>query len=828
MTKKTTSKFQNRLKAYSTLAGAAVGVAASAQISYQDIDPDKAIDEPGDFYDLDLNQDGTVDFRIENTREIMYQYGSYSYSAFQGLRIRGFGKNNRIQTRYGKAADTIPDSTMVGGMMGGPSIKMPGPSFRESSPIRGQYIYNKYGAKYTYTQGYFHNTEDKYIGLQFLANGAMHTGWVRLSVEDNLPENEIGPKAEALSAKQIFSKLKSSKQEAANTEELFVRAVVKDFAYNKIPFGGIMTGVGPEMVTLPQVSNIVATDSDDKFNGADIEVTFDAAADEANIDRYGCIIVKSEKAESLTLDDVVAAGGGSPRMVTATGDPSYAVNFYATSTDLDGDVIVPGRAYKVVVFGMDDLYEYNIAWEFSNEFTLSGSDVIATDVSGADIGDAKNASDLQVSFTKAADETGIDEYRIMIVPSGYINNFDSAAAANTPVERYTAVTPDGTDKQITLDAAALTYNNWSIGQNSYYYAFVVSHLSAGGVVVSAPSPVIRLSTPAPVVTEVNAADVNDYGNAGDIEVSFRAPADLTDINYAYVIIIPKAEALELGKDRVINLQTTRSIYYSNMAAGQVYTTTLRPYYTDGFGRPIVEGVTYYAYVRSNYRNNANSNSLSEPAEFTLTGPLSGINKINVVNNGRNFNPSDWLIAADRVISEFRVSEYRIMAVPSASISSFDLTAAEAVAEGNYVKRLPNKMDIWEELPVDMKDVNGNAIDSKTEYQFVILTVGKDGISNENQLSDPSLPVSLEVVNGIEKVELTDGAIFYNNGTIRFGIEELNSAAKVQVISMNGQLVLTDQISNGQASLEASVLKAGIYVVRVQGNDKFYVSKLLVK
>ena len=66
--KKTFTKNQvkTKLAGYSALASAFVLSAASAngQIQYTDVDPDETYDNSGDFYELDLNMDGDVDFTI--------------------------------------------------------------------------------------------------------------------------------------------------------------------------------------------------------------------------------------------------------------------------------------------------------------------------------------------------------------------------------------------------------------------------------------------------------------------------------------------------------------------------------------------------------------------------------------------------------------------------------------------------------------------------------------------------------------------------------------------------------------------------------------------
>lgn len=826
MDKKSTFNLQNKLKAYSTLAGAAVGVAATGQVVYQDIDPDAVIDEVGDFYDLDLNQDGVMDFRIEFTDEILFKYGDYMTLNFEGIKIKGFGKNNRVRSdRYGKAmnaADTLGDSVHVYDPGAMPVLKAPGgPNFYMSGVLRGMTKYNYLGNEFEgYPVGEFENVEDKYIGLMFQANGMQHLGWVRLSVEDELPEpSGMGPKAAGIKA--------AGKERSV--QAYTIKATVKDYAYNMIPFpmGTLKTGVGPSLEPLPTPQNVAAADISNNFNATDLEVTFDAASDETNVHEYGCIIVKTEKVNDISLKALIESEGGEAVTVTPNGSASYTVNFNSSQQDMDGDPIVAGRSYTILAYSMNYEFEYEARWAFSNAIELSVSDQLATGIAAEDVADAGNASDMQVSFTKAADETGITEYRIMIVPEGNINVFDSATAAAVVAANYTAVTPDGSNPSLTLAAGALTYNGLAINQGNDYAVYVVSSLSAGGVLVSGPSPLIRLGIPAPKITGLVVEDINDTGTGWDIRASFMAPDDLTNIYYARYIFVEKSVAQSMSDEQIMDLRYTQSRYYGSLTASERDTSIMDPGDYDGFRNPLREGVTYWTYVVSTPRNGSNKSSLSDPVEIMLQGELSAANELLVVNNGRNFNPTDWKIIATQSANEARVDEYRIMAVPAANMGSFDLAAAEAVAEGNYVAISPMDKQINEIMPADLKDVDGNNIDSKTEYQFVILTVGNSS-AKAHKLSEPSLVTSLEVTNGIERVELTDGSIYFGDEAIHFRIEGLNVASKVQVISMSGQLVLVDQISNGQARIEASQLQTGIYVVRVIGDEKFYVSKVLVK
>lgn len=69
-----------RLLSYSAAAGAiiAIGHEADAQVIYTDVDPDvileAAVDEE-EIYELDINNDGTIDVDIKNYKDAWYNYG---------------------------------------------------------------------------------------------------------------------------------------------------------------------------------------------------------------------------------------------------------------------------------------------------------------------------------------------------------------------------------------------------------------------------------------------------------------------------------------------------------------------------------------------------------------------------------------------------------------------------------------------------------------------------------------------------------------------------------------------------------------------------------
>ncbi len=91
----------------------------------------------------------------------------------------------------------------------------------------------------------------------------------------------------------------------------------------------------------------------------------------------------------------------------------------------------------------------------------------ATQVGVADISDFQNASDIQVSFNKATDETEIAEYRVFIVPTG-------PCVPPFTVKYYSIVIPNGQNHILTLPSNQLDVYGDTIVENKEYYPVVYS------------------------------------------------------------------------------------------------------------------------------------------------------------------------------------------------------------------------------------------------------------------------------------------------------------------------------------------------------------------
>jgi hypothetical protein len=151
-----------RLKSYSALAGSMLAMVniASGQIIYTDVDPDVMGTDDGAHYDLDLNNDGTVDFNFhiksDGAGAVKMSGAATSYNAIAGT----YSSPYKYPSVF-ELDDVIDDGlTWVSG----------GTQTMASS---GYYL-NPYG-------NWFDQT-DKYLGVRLNLSGNDHYGWVRLDV----------------------------------------------------------------------------------------------------------------------------------------------------------------------------------------------------------------------------------------------------------------------------------------------------------------------------------------------------------------------------------------------------------------------------------------------------------------------------------------------------------------------------------------------------------------------------------------------------------------------------------------------------------------------
>jgi hypothetical protein len=154
-----------KIKTYSALAGsfALLSSGAEAQIIYTDVNPDSTTVIPGNFYNLDLNNDGTFDFTINLN-------AGTGTATSQQVAITPVTSN-------GVAGDTVGMYVYPFALNAGDTVKASLQFNLGANQSMGSY----FGPTAFY--GHWLGATDKYLGLSFYIGANLHYGWARLDVD---------------------------------------------------------------------------------------------------------------------------------------------------------------------------------------------------------------------------------------------------------------------------------------------------------------------------------------------------------------------------------------------------------------------------------------------------------------------------------------------------------------------------------------------------------------------------------------------------------------------------------------------------------------------
>ncbi|MEA3444065.1 MAG: T9SS type A sorting domain-containing protein [Bacteroidota bacterium] len=138
----------------------------------------------------------------------------------------------------------------------------------------------------------------------------------------------------------------------------------------------------------------------------------------------------------------------------------------------------------------------------------------ALNVSMQDVDNTNSSADAQVDFTKAPDESGVSEYRVIIVKEAGAASFDITTAGFITANQYQSISPNGLNQSVVLHAGLLDADGDIIQENIAYQAFVLS--IADGIVATSNN----LSLPSTTTTLLNTISIASYHN-NEIMISLQ-------------------------------------------------------------------------------------------------------------------------------------------------------------------------------------------------------------------------------------------------------------------------------------------------------------------
>ncbi|MFJ6264338.1 stalk domain-containing protein [Lysinibacillus xylanilyticus] len=573
-----------------------------------------------------------------------------------------------------------------------------------------------------------------------------------------------------------------------------------DSAINKLSSASSSVTLSPNTVATPVITQI--DDVNDYGDGRDLRVSFNKISNESNISSYRIFVVRASNYSNFTLTKANSLSSSYYTQVNKTG---YNITQVLSSgaRDTDGYAIQNGVSYRVFVMAVATNSGNNVLSSASNAITLYSSNVGAvSNLNASDVYDYGDGRDLYVSFTKAADESNISQYRIMVVPTAYYSSFSLSDANNVSSSNYTTVNKSGNNNYgLTLSGNARDVRGNYITDRTSYRVYVLSvgyGNYSGSNALSAPTSTITLGKNINVqaVTSLTAADVNDFGDGRDLQVTFTKPSDETNVNHYRIFVVPTAYYSSFN----LSQANSNSNFITESKDGNRSTTrSLDSTTRDVRGNFITEGTNYRVYVLT--VANGNSSSVNALASASLDIKLAKNKAVQAVSNVNASDVNDFgngrdlQVSFNRASDESNISEYRIIVVPKNS-KSFNASTVSNTA--NYTAVSTSSSSTSQVLNDTAKDIDGNFITNDTPYNVYVLSVGKDSSTGKFTLSGASNEIKLTnsaAVEAVTQVKLfTDG----NTGTYSDFRISFNKANKENnVVGYRVFMVPSDKVEGFQ-------------------------------
>ncbi|NGZ77311.1 copper amine oxidase N-terminal domain-containing protein [Saccharibacillus alkalitolerans] len=442
----------------------------------------------------------------------------------------------------------------------------------------------------------------------------------------------------------------------------------------------------------------------------------------------------------------ITAYKGSNTIVLKIGSKVATVNGQKVTLDVPakairGNTVVPLRFISESL-GQD------VRWNAASQsviITTTPELAAPTSVSVRSLGQYGDGRDLQVSFTKSADESYVDHYRLFVVKSGTPL---TAQTAKTSLN-YTTVLPNGSNQNVTLNTNIKDSSGDSLKPGQAYQVYVAAignNYAGGGVEVSSASSAVTLSagTQGAIPTAVKATDTGDYRDGRDLTVSFAKAQNESDISGYRVFVVRTANAgsFNLSAANAVPAQNYTTVPKGSAAPSVTLTSQSR----DTAGNPIQNGVPYTVFVMGvSSSNTAANNTLSAAsASVTLATSGSDVSASNVAasdvsdyGDGR-----DLRVTFNRADNEANVNQYRVMVVKDSKASNFNINSANAVTSANYTAINKTGGNISQTLSSSARDTDGDPIRNGIAYRVYVLTVGAGTSTSTNVLSNVSQPITL--------------------------------------------------------------------------------------
>jgi len=488
-------------------------------------------------------------------------------------------------------------------------------------------------------------------------------------------------------------------------------------------------------------------DVDDNGDGRDLQVTFKKASDESWIGSYRIFVVRESDSSSFNLLEANKVAYSNYYDQYRTGDGNYSTVLPSNLRDTRGNQVTNGVAYRVFVMGISNNNTYaNSLSAASSSITLNYSGVSAvTNLSVSDIADYNNGRDLQVSFTKVANEAAIKNYRVFVVKEANVSSFGLAAAnAVTNSNNYTTINKTNSYNIVqTLNAGSRDVNGAVIQNGIAYRVFIMSvgNVNGSNALSSMSNSIILSNNNVTAVTNVAVSDIADNNNGQDLRVSFTKASNENNIGHYRAYVVKEQAAGSFNLTTANAVQNYTVIYKNGSNISQALNADSR----DVDGAIIQNGIKYKVFVMSVGASSAYGNALSSASptiQLANNGTVTAVTNVTASDVADNGNGQDLRITFTKASVETNIGYYRIFVVPDSAANLFTLNAANAITNPSLFTMAYIGANYNQVLANNAVDIYNNPILNNVPYRIFVLSVGVGPSQNVNVLSAASPVITL--------------------------------------------------------------------------------------
>jgi len=274
------------------------------------------------------------------------------------------------------------------------------------------------------------------------------------------------------------------------------------------------------------------------------------------------------------------------------------------------------------------LADFGIHLEFDSAIIAGeGIPIAATSLFLKDVDDYFDGRDLEVSFTKAFDESPYSDYRIIISKANDSSAYDLDEMNQVQETRYVEIAVDSLDDSHTVTVKlaqdAVDKDGDSFAPLVEYRAHLLNVNKSGIAsenVLSSSSPALLLQAFSEAVKNPVGYDNGNNNDAGDISVSFHMAAREAFISEYRIFILQPEEINDFDVNTALSLSP--DFYSVYIPDSNHIDILINPNQLDVNGNALTEGIAYHAIVLSVADGVYSiSSSLSKPSrKFILKNP----------------------------------------------------------------------------------------------------------------------------------------------------------------------------------------------------------------